>query len=120
MSETAIPSDAPILSTRGNGYKDDGIGHAADTPARHSLLLFAVTTAVLTALLPVRAIAASRSAQIVVRNHTTYSLTLQSAHLDHGCWPNNRAPGSTIGAGEQNVFQSESCGFPTGTEGRVT
>ncbi|KAK0647067.1 hypothetical protein B0T16DRAFT_414649, partial [Cercophora newfieldiana] len=66
----------------------------------------------------------SRSTYVTFKNYTDAYMVLQSAHLDHGMWTENKYPPEQIGAGGpenpvQVSWSSQSDGFMTGTEGYV-
>src|SRR5437867_851136 len=112
MSASPTPAGVAQESTTGIDSKD----HDTRVSARvlRGLALLALTAALLSVLLPSQAVAAARSAQVIIRNHTPFRLTQLSAHLDHGCWTNNQAPADTIDPGQQSVSESQSCGLWTG------
>lgn len=63
---------------------------------------------------------ATRSTRITLVNDTDEDLTLTSSSLDHGEWSDGFESPVNIGPHAAAVFQSESAGFMTGTEGTVT
>ena len=64
----------------------------------------------------------ARSATVFVLNASGKDLNLvvQSQHLDHGEWSGNGMPPNTIPGMGFGRWESESDGFMTGTEGRVS
>ncbi|MFG2909755.1 Crystal protein ET79 [Kitasatospora sp. NPDC048286] len=65
-------------------------------------------------------LAADRSTKVTLSNSTGSGLTKTWEKLDHGCWTNDMLPSDYIPNGKSASWQSESCGFATGTEGSIT
>lgn len=65
---------------------------------------------------------AARSVRIIFKNLTTDSLTRKSMGLSHGIWSDNDSdsPPETITPKNSVMWESESDGFATGTEGFVS
>src|SRR4051812_33363026 len=61
----------------------------------------------------------ARSFKISVKNLTELDWTRQDAHLDHGVWTEGMLPPEQIPAGKKGVWEAESDGIGTGTEGHV-
>ncbi|MCM2387319.1 aegerolysin family protein [Streptomyces albipurpureus] len=60
---------------------------------------------------------AARSTKVVVVNKTGTNLQRSWTDLAHGCWTNGALPPDNISDDRTISWQSESCGFMTGTEG---
>jgi hypothetical protein len=63
---------------------------------------------------------ASRSTTVKFQNLTDLDLHLADARLEHGVWTQNMYPPKKIHGESKATWESESDGFMTGTEGRVT
>ncbi|WP_030062057.1 hypothetical protein [Streptomyces novaecaesareae] len=63
---------------------------------------------------------AARSTTVHLHNGTGCTLYRADYSLAHGIWTQAQEPPQTVGNGWGAVFQSESNGFMTGTEGTVT
>ncbi|MFF1482794.1 Crystal protein ET79 [Streptomyces sp. NPDC058301] len=68
----------------------------------------------------VSAVAAVRSTKVILTNDSGRSLARTGASLSHGVWSDNSLPPSLIIPSATGIWTSESDGFMTGTEGRVT
>lgn len=92
--------------------------------ARRLLIAAAIAALAFSLLHAAAAHAAARSVRVNFTNRSDSALTLTQAELDHGCWTNEgeaneQRPPSSIAIGQQVFFESESCGFATGTEFHV-
>jgi hypothetical protein len=76
-----------------------------------TLVAFALT------IFPSAAHAAARSVIVNFANLSDTALVLAGDNLDHGCW--TVQPPARIEAGSTVTWESESCGFLTGTEGEA-
>ncbi|MEU0381938.1 aegerolysin family protein [Streptomyces cyaneofuscatus] len=65
-------------------------------------------------------VTAARSTQVKLINYSGTNLVKTWDELPHGCWTTDMLPPDTVANGAQPIWQSESCGFMTGTEGKVT
>ncbi|RGD58263.1 Crystal protein ET79 [Kitasatospora xanthocidica] len=65
-------------------------------------------------------VAADRSTKVTLSNGSGSGLTKTWDKLDHGCWTNDMLPSDYIPNTKSSSWQSESCGFATGTEGNIT
>lgn len=63
-------------------------------------------------------VTAARSTQVKLINYSGTNLVKTWDELPHGCWTTDMLPPDTVANGAQPIWQSESCGFMTGTEGR--
>jgi hypothetical protein len=61
--------------------------------------------------------AAARSVHVLFNNQSDTALVRTNENLDHGCWTSE--PPARIEANSSVSWQSESCGFATGTEGEA-
>ena len=88
-------------------------------PIRRTMAVLARRTLVAVALtiFPSAAHAAARSVIVNFTNLSDTALVLASDNLDHGCW--TVQPPGRIEAGSTVTWESESCGFLTGTEGEA-
>ncbi|MET8544740.1 aegerolysin family protein [Kitasatospora sp. NPDC004799] len=66
------------------------------------------------------ALSAARSTTIRLHNGTGCTLYRTDYSLSHGIWTQGQEPPQWLGNTGEAVFQSESNGFMTGTEGTVT
>ncbi|MEU9077990.1 hypothetical protein [Kitasatospora sp. NPDC048538] len=91
-------------------------GRAGRAVAVLGLALLGAGTGFGTAPPPAQAsVRAARSTTVVLNNTSDRALVLTSDNLDHGCWTHE--PPARIEAGASASWESESCGFMTGTEG---
>ncbi|MEU3563012.1 aegerolysin family protein [Kitasatospora sp. NPDC006786] len=65
-------------------------------------------------------ITADRSTKVTLSNNSGSGLTKTWEKLDHGCWTNDMLPSDYVPNTKSASWQSESCGFATGTEGNIT
>lgn len=63
----------------------------------------------------------ARSVTMQIVNETSLELNRTNASLSHGEWSTNRYPQASIGGNtKSSLFESQSDGFMTGTQGTVT
>jgi hypothetical protein len=64
--------------------------------------------------------AAARSTKVKLINDSGTNLVKTWDELAHGCWTTGMLPPDNVPSSGHPMWQSESCGFMTGTEGKVT
>ncbi|MEU7259660.1 Crystal protein ET79 [Streptomyces rimosus] len=66
-----------------------------------------------------RAASAARSTHVTFQNRTSSELTRTSSSLEHGTWSENLLPPDRVYPMSNGIWQSESNGFMTGTQGKA-